>query len=89
MTTETINGVMVRRFRQTDFLPENRMNNDEAAELLGLSKSTLNAWRSSDPNRLPYFKIAHRVFYPKRYVLEYAASQVAGGDAPKALINQA
>lgn len=42
-----------------------RLSPDEAAEYLGLKKSTLAVWRCTDRYKIPYVKIGSKVAYYK------------------------
>lgn len=49
---------------------ERKLTPKAAAQLLGLSTSTLAAWRSQGRG-IPYYKIGNRVFYLERDVLAF------------------
>ncbi|MGV6817742.1 MAG: helix-turn-helix domain-containing protein [Thiotrichales bacterium] len=44
---------------------ETLLTRKEAADYLVLSKSTLESWASESPGKLPFVKIAKKVFYKK------------------------
>lgn len=56
---------------------EERLNSDQAAEMIGIQPKTLADWRSSGRAAQPkYLKIGNRVWYRKRDVEAWIEAQV-------------
>jgi len=65
MSLETMNNsikdVNTNRKQIVNF--ENKMTSREAAEYLGISPNTLNAWRSKKSFSIAYFRVGRLVYY--------------------------
>ena len=55
------------------------LNEEEAAEILGLKPSTLQSWRSKGWTELPYIKIRHLIRYRLSDVLGFIDRNQVGG----------
>lgn len=53
----------------------------QAAEYLGVPKSTLEVWRSRKAHALPYIKLGHRVRYARADLDAWLQSRRVGGAA--------
>lgn len=42
-----------------------RLNTEQAAQYLGISKATLETWRSTKTIRVPFYRVGDRVFYTR------------------------
>jgi len=65
---------------------EGFVNNEEAAEILGISKSSLSVYRCLNTIRIPYFKINGRVLYYRNDVIRRAQEIDAARSNKKAAI---
>lgn len=52
------------------------VSTETAAELLGLKKGTLDRWRQTGLEDLPFYKIGRLVMYSKQDLLEYINSRL-------------
>ena len=67
MTTMTV------KYDETHY--QDKMNNSEAADFLGVSSTTLNIWRSKKTINIPYYKIGNRVYYTRTDLLTFVSGQ--------------
>lgn len=59
-----------------------RFTEKELAKYWGVTKSTLQKWRTSGTGPI-YIKIGGRVIYPREYILEYEKSRIFQGTAQR------
>lgn len=67
---------------KTALSTKQRFTEKELAKYWGVTKSTLQKWRTSGTGPI-YIKIGGRVIYPKAYVLEYEKNRIFQGTAQR------
>lgn len=60
---------------EMSFINNGRMNNAQAASYLGISKATLNGWRTRRKGP-PYLKLGERVFYRREDLDEFISASL-------------
>lgn len=59
--------------------PAARMSPQETALQLGVSKRTLDAWRSTGRHALPYYRLGGRIYYSRTDVLAWLEARQRTG----------
>lgn len=72
---------------KTSLSKKDRMSEDELAIYWGISKHTLQKWRSMGQGPV-YIKIGGRVIYPKEYIWEYERTRLFRGSAHRISANK-
>ncbi len=55
-----------------------RLDAKQAAELIGVTSSTLAVWRCTGKEKIPYYKIGKKVFYKTEHILAWIETKKVG-----------